>query len=291
MRVLILGGDGMLGSRLFRHFRAEHDVHATLRRERAAYAGLPGAPPADAATFGVDVRQIEAVARVIGAFRPDAVVNAVGVVKQRPDVKDAAGTVEINALFPHRLLAACLDAGARLVHFSTDCVFSGRRGGYAETDTPDAEDLYGRSKLLGEVSAPPAITLRSSIVGLELARRQGLVEWFLGQRGTIKGYRKAIFSGLTTAEMARLVERLLTRHRDLSGVWHVAAAPIDKYTLLTQLGARLGRTDVTLEPDDVFACDRSLDGAAFRTATGWEAPAWSAMLDDLAGEVRQREKE
>jgi dTDP-4-dehydrorhamnose reductase len=214
-------------------------------------------------------------------------VNAVGIVKQRIEAQDPVASIETNALFPHRLARLCTTTRARLVHFSTDCVFSGRVGRYRETDSPDPEDLYGRTKLLGEVG-PPHLTLRSSLIGLEAGGRQGLVEWFLASRGSVQGYRRAIFSGLTTLEMSRLVARLLDRHAGLEGLWHVASEPIDKYTLLGRLARALDRRDVTIEPVDEPICDRSLCGDAFAETTGYRAPSWDAMLAELAGAVRER---
>ncbi len=281
MRVLILGGDGMLGHQLRRVLAGRHHVQATVRRERG---GEPGLVP------GLDARDFARMSDLVAELRPEAVVNAVGIVKQRREATDAEISIEVNALFPHRLARLCSSVGARLVHFSTDCVFSGRTGGYREGDLADPPDLYGRSKLLGEVGAPH-LTLRSSIIGLEEGRRQGLVEWFLASRGEVPGYRRAIYSGLTTAEMARLVDRLLVGHRDLAGLFHVASQPIDKYSLLTHLARELGRDDVQIDPVDEPHCDRSLDGRAFAAATGYEAPSWDAMLRELAEEIRRRRSE
>lgn len=280
MRVLILGGDGMLGRRLRSELAPRHEVRATVRGASAAASDV---------VSGVDVRDEERLRDVMSGFRPEAVVNAAGIVKQRPEAKDPVETIEVNALFPHRLARWCSEIGARLVHFSTDCVFSGRTGRYGERDLPDPPDLYGRSKLLGEV-AEPHLTLRTSIVGLEEGRRQGLVEWFLASRGTVRGFRGAIYSGLTTAEAARVVERLLVRHPALAGIYHVASEPIDKCRLLVAFGRELGRDDPRVEPVDEPRCDRSLDGSAFAAATGYRAPSWDEMLRELAREVRARER-
>jgi dTDP-4-dehydrorhamnose reductase len=286
VRVLILGGDGMLGHQLVRTLSGAHEVGITLRREESAYrADLVAAV---APFFGVDVRDPDRLPEVFDRWRPQAVVNAVGVVKQRADANDPRLALEVNALFPHRLAQLAAAAGARVIHVSTDCVFSGRRGGYRETDPPDPEDLYGRTKLLGELTGKPALTLRTSIIGLEVDRRQGLVEWFLASRGVVKGYRRAVFSGLTTMEMGRLIARLLERHPDLWGLFHVASAPIDKHALLSRLASALGREDVRIEPDDALVCDRSLCAEAFRAATGYEAPSWDEMLGELATAVRER---
>lgn len=277
----------MLGHRLFRHLKDAHDTRVTLRKDLGAYAdhGLFSAADSYA---GTDVRSTERLIEVLADFTPHAVVNAVGIVKQRATAGEAIPSIEINALLPHRLALACRMIGARFIHMSTDCVFAGTRGAYSESDISDATDLYGRTKFLGEVSARNCVTLRSSIVGLELSRKTGLIEWFLAQRGTIRGYECAIYSGLTTAEMARVIERVLVRDTDLSGVWQVASASISKHALLVQLAEKLGRTDLTIVRDRQFLCDRSLNGKGFCERTGYAPPTWDAMLDELAQEIRAR---
>ena len=179
--------------------------------------------------------------------------------------------------------------GARLIHFSTDCVFSGRAGGYRETDPPDPVDLYGRSKLLGEVERAPGLTLRTSIIGLELQRNTGLIEWFL-LSGARFAATAADLTGLTTIEMSRLVHRILERHADLGGIWHVASAPISKFRSAGQAGTRAGTHRRQIVPDDEFVCDRSLGSSAFADATGYQAPSWDDMLRELAHEILARDR-
>jgi dTDP-4-dehydrorhamnose reductase len=281
MRILIFGGDGMLGHRLLAELARRHEVRVALRRELEAY-GRYGLFGPENAFGGVDVRDAGAVLRVLDAFRPEAVVNAAGIVKQRPEAAGDAAAIEVNAIFPHFLARACAARGARLVHVSTDCVFSGKKGGYAEADPPDPVDLYGTSKLLGEVERPGALTLRTSMIGPELARKTGLLEWFLSQRGkTVRGFRRAIFSGFTTFELARTIERLLVEFPAASGLYHLAAAPISKHDLLVRINAALA-LGVTIVPDDEVRCDRSLDGSRFRRDFGYEPPSWEEMIAELA---------
>lgn len=287
MRILVLGADGMLGSQLVTSWGRRHELWGTSRR-------VPG--PADDGLLppgrllgGVDARLEAALAGAIRSARPEVVVNAVGIVKQRAEAAAAEPSLEINSLLPHRLARLCGDAGARLVHLSTDCVFSGRKGGYLEADQPDPVDLYGRTKWLGEVTAPHALTLRTSIIGLERHHRAGLVEWLLAQRGPVKAYRRAIWSGLTTAALARALEALLADRPALHGVWHLASEPIDKASLLRRLLSRLPPRDVELVPDDEVVCDRSLDGRALLARTTYRVPGWDAQLDELAEQIRQRE--
>ncbi|HEX2208923.1 MAG TPA: SDR family oxidoreductase [Longimicrobium sp.] len=285
MKVLVLGADGMLGHRLVTHLRPSHEVRGTLRQDAGAYARYGGLFPPESTYFGIDVRSLERLAEVFADVRPDAVINAVGIVKQRPSAHDAIPSLEINSLLPHRLSVLCRGVGARLVHVSTDCVFSGEKGMYRDDDPSDARDLYGKSKYLGEVGDPGCITLRTSIIGPELARKTGLLEWFLAQSGTIRGFRRAIFSGFTTAELARVIEMLLVHHPDASGVYHASTDPISKFDLLVGIRDRLGR-DVEIVPDDDFHCDRSLDSSRFRAEFGYTPPSWNRLLDELAADIK-----
>jgi dTDP-4-dehydrorhamnose reductase len=289
MRVLVFGGDGMLGHELLLAWGGRHEVHVTLRLDLPAYQAYDLFQPSTS-HCGIDVRNLQDVVGVLADVRPEAVVNAVGIVKQRASAKEAIPSLEVNALFPHRLAQACRAAGARLVHLSTDCVFSGAKGGYTEQDVADAQDLYGRTKFLGEIHEPDCLTLRTSIIGLELSRRKSLVEWYLAQRGPVRGYRRAVYSGLTTREMAKAIEHFLVREPQLSGLLHLSSEPITKYDLLAALGERLGRKDVELRPDDNFVCDRSLDSSVLQVRAAYRVPAWSGMLDGLAADIKERRR-
>lgn len=284
LRILIFGGDGMLGHQLLRQFGGTHATRVTLRAGASQYRDL-GLFNSGNAYFGVDVRHFGQVERVVRSFRPDAAVNAVGIVKQRADTDDPVLNTEVNALFPHRLARLCDETGARLIHLSTDCVFSGAKGKYRESDSPDAVDVYGRSKLLGEVGYAPGLTLRTSMIGLELRRKGGLLEWFLAQRATVKGYRNAIFSGFTTRELARIVEMLLVRHPAASGLYHVSAAAISKYDLLALVKRKLG-LKIRIAPDRGVRIDRSLDSGRFRREFGYRPPSWETMIAELARDMR-----
>jgi dTDP-4-dehydrorhamnose reductase len=286
MKVLVIGGDGMLGHRLLLDLAAIHEVRVSLRRNTANYVHLNLFDQFNS-YFGVDVRHQESVLEVLADFRPEAIVNAAGIVKQRDEAKQSIPSIEVNALFPHQLAVMAQACQARLIHLSTDCVFSGSRGGYTELDQPDPVDLYGRSKLLGEVRRPGCLTLRTSIIGLELANRHGLVEWFLAQKGPVPGYRRAMYSGFTTQELTRIINNLITHHFPLTGVWHVASQPISKHDLLTNLAGHLAEEDRWVEPNDDFVCDRTLNADAFNRVTGYSPPTWDEMLEELAETIRR----
>jgi dTDP-4-dehydrorhamnose reductase len=279
--VLILGASGMLGHVVLRNLASSCDVVGTVRQPADAYRGHPLIEAAHL-LGNVDAAHIETIDRALSIAQPKLVINCMGVIKQSVAGQDPVASIRINTLFPHELAALCVRRGCHLIHISTDCVFSGRRGNYGETDIPDAEDLYGRSKLLGEVTGTGCLTLRTSLIGRELRERLGLLEWFLSQRGRhVKGYTGAIFSGVTTREMARIITKLYRSDSFLEGLWHVAGPSIDKYNLLRQIDL-VFKTKTVIQPDNTIELDRSLDGTAFSNRTGYVAPSWTTMIDELA---------
>jgi len=284
VKILVLGAQGMMGHMVCRVLGERHELVGTLRGPFDT--GDPIAAHLDEGRCigGLDVTDEAALRAVIERVGPDAVINCVGIVKQLAAAHDALLSIRCNSLLPHQLAAICADGDARLVHLSTDCVFSGRRGRYTETDLPDPVDLYGRSKLLGETSEAEALTIRTSIVGRQIAGHTSLFEWVLGQAGSaVKGFTKAIYTGLTTYALTQVIEEILLDHPDLSGVWQIASDPISKFDLIVELDRRL---DLGLEitADSDFECDRSLDGSRFAAATGIVVPSWDAMLDQFAAD-------
>lgn len=281
---MIIGAGGMLGHQLCFKLKRFGDIFGVFRKPASKYVCYELVDPKN--TFGfLDVTDISALRKVLSSVRPQVIVNAVGIVKQRKDAKAAVPSITVNSLLPHMLAGCCAEIDARLIHFSTDCVFSGNRGAYTEADTPDPVDLYGRSKLLGEIDGQGCLTLRTSIIGWELENRAGLLEWFAAQHGrTIEGYRKVIYTGLSTAVMAELVGRLIVEHPKLSGLYHVASAPINKFDLLMNLAEQLGWRDIAIRAEDQFQCDRSLIGSRFEALTGWRPPSWQEMIAGLAAE-------
>jgi dTDP-4-dehydrorhamnose reductase len=286
MRVLILGAAGMFGHKLWqvlRDCRAPFDTWASVRGRVADYERYTLFDQSHL-LGGVEADNFDSVIRAFATVRPEVVINCIGVIKQLPTAKNPTVSLKINALFPHQLATLCQTCGARLFHMSTDCVFSGRKGCYSEDDVADADDLYGRTKYLGEVGEAGCLTLRTSIIGRELSTTSGLVEWFLSNRGhTVRGYSKAIFSGFTTLALAQIIIALITDHPGLSGLYHVASEPINKYDLLCLIRDTLA-LPIEIEPDGAVQIDRSLDGARFREATGLQSPLWQDMIRAMAAD-------
>ena len=279
-RVLILGASGMLGNTLLRFYcRSEGFQAIGSVRDTKAFGLLP-TDLHPQVRVGFDLENGDRLAELLASTRPDVVINCAGIVKQLAASDEVMACVPINTLLPHRLSSLCALAGARLVHMSTDCVFSGSKGLYTETDTPDASDLYGRSKQMGEVTAPHALTLRTSIIGHELAGARSLINWFLSQPGPVKGYRRAIFSGLPTVEIARVIRDHVLPAPHLSGLYHLSADPISKFDLLTLVAAQYGKR-IEIQPDDIVAIDRSLDSTRFRKETQFEPRPWPEMIQAM----------
>lgn len=267
----------MLGNAVFRVLGDSPGIEVSGTARSGAAAGHFPETLRDRIVTGIDVENFDSLARAFAAARPDAVVNCIGLVKQLAEADDALAAIPVNSLLPHRLARLCEVAGARLVHVSTDCVFAGTRGMYREDDPADAQDLYGRSKHLGEVRYPHTVTLRTSIIGHELSSAHGLVGWFLSQQGTVRGFTRAVFSGLPTVELATVIRDRVLPDAGLSGLYHVAAAPIAKLELLKLVAARYGKS-IQINPDDSVVIDRSLDGSRFSRATGYVAPAWEELV-------------
>jgi dTDP-4-dehydrorhamnose reductase len=278
LRILILGASGMLGHTIFRTLSStsEFSVWGSIRSSDA----LRFFPEHRRKRLlsGVDALDFDALSKVLESVRPDAVVNCIGLIKQLANADDPLIALPPNAILPHRLARLCGLAGARLIHVSTDCVFSGNKGGYLESDLSDAEDLYGKSKYIGELhDLPHAITLRTSVIGHEINSAHALIDWFLAQNGVVKGFSHAVFSGLPTVEFARVIRDFVLPQAELSGLYHLAAEPISKLDLLRLVAAQYGKS-IEIVPDDRLVIDRSLNGSHFNSVTGYAPPTWPELV-------------
>lgn len=271
----------MLGHVMFNllSLRQDFDVYATVRNsaslEKWFSSGLMKKIRMD-----VDVDNFDTVIRVIESIKPDVLINCIGLIKQLPIADEPLPAIAINSLLPHRIALACGAYGTRMIHISTDCVFNGSKGNYTENDQSNAKDLYGRSKFLGEVAYPHCITLRTSIIGHELRGKLSLIEWFLAQEGRVRGFKKAIYSGFPTIELAHIICDYVMPNPELKGVYHVSSLPVSKYDLLKLVAERYGKK-IEIEPFEDFALDRSLDSTLFQKETGYRPPPWTELIDAM----------
>jgi dTDP-4-dehydrorhamnose reductase len=292
VKVTVLGASGMLGHKMFQRLRSIFpSTTAIMRRTKTSppfcHIGFfHGSDVSD----GVDCMDTNVLHHTLAGIQPDFIVNCVGIIKQRPQASDAAASIAINALLPHQLAAWARGWGGRVIHFSTDCVFSGVRGSYTEEDPSDAQDLYGRSKFLGEAESENVLALRTSMIGREIEEHRSLLDWFLAQKGcSVLGYRRVIYSGVTTNHLADLVTSIIRDHPGLSGLFQVASAPISKYELLCLLRAAYS-ADIVIEPDDREVSDRSMCGEKLRRAIGYVAPSWPDLVQQLVADPTPYER-
>ena len=282
--VLVLGAAGMLGHMLVRTLSDSHRVVGTTSHAFGHSGKLTEILPRDRCVDLLDVRDFVKVERTIRDWQPDVVVNCVGLIKHKMDDDCVLDAVLINSVFPHQLARLCDELKTRLIHFSTDCVFAGTPGVKRLTDIPDATDVYGTTKRLGEVGYGTSLTLRTSFVGRQIVGAEELVEWVISQRsGQITAYKNAIYSGLTTRALSDVVQQIIDRQPNLVGLYQVASSPITKFDLISHLNDKL-RLDITVNPDTKFECDRTLDGSDFGRVTGIQVPSWEEMLSELCSD-------
>ncbi|MDC0886626.1 SDR family oxidoreductase [Altererythrobacter sp.] len=277
---MVLGVSGMLGNAVFRYF-ATLTSHETIGVVRSAGSarGLPEELRGNIVVGG-NVDDFDALSNLFDKQRPTVVINCIGLVKQLEEAGNPLAAIPINSVLPHRLARLSSLVSARLIHLSTDCVFSGKDGMYREEDLPDATDVYGRTKLLGEVAYPHALTLRTSIIGHELTGAHSLLCWFLSQKDSVRGFSKAVFSGFPTVEIARIIDQYVLPNPELSGLYHLSADPIDKFTLLT-LVAKIYGKKIAINDDPSVVIDRSLNSDRFRQATNFTPDDWPTLVQHM----------
>lgn len=271
----------MLGHQLWKYLPSSFpETFVTIRYRRGDYDNS-GLYQSDRVIENIDVSDLNVLTGVLKAIQPTVILNCIGLTKRREEPGNPIPSIFLNALFPHHLAKLAGDVGANVIHFSTDCVFDGSAGSYKDESMTDAFDLYGRTKALGEIKAGHVLTLRSSFIGRELRDGTELLEWFLAQQDTVKGFKNAIYTGLTTLELSRVIEHLLRSYPDASGLYNVSSDPISKYDLLKLIAGKM-RPGTKVLPDEQFRCDRSLDSSRFRKEFNYKPPNWETMVEELS---------
>ena len=287
MRILILGGTGMLGHQLYQHLSSRFpDTYATIRQSCSNYK-LGKLINSGRIIESVDVTEFPVLTGIMKCVRPDVILNCIGVTKRRKEANEAIHAVTLNSLLPHMLAEWGRKNSSKVINFSTDCVFDGKAGNYDDDSATNAVDLYGKTKAIGEIQGENALTLRSSFIGTELDGGTELLEWFIAQTGTVKGFKNAIYSGLTTLELSRVIEKILVQHPGAIGVYNVSSDPISKYELLVLIRDKM-HLNIEVIPDENMRCDRSLNSSRFRQEFNYVPPSWKAMVDELASTICQK---
>tara|TARA_B100001287_G_C22666876_1_gene523260 strand:+ start:1135 stop:2010 length:876 start_codon:yes stop_codon:yes gene_type:complete len=274
MKILILGCNGMLGHKLFTYLQREADFKVVGFCRKLSIKLIPyGENIVD----GMDFLDFESLLSAIDKFSPELIINCAGVIKQKDEGISAIDEIKINSLLPHMIANYCDQKSIRLIHFSTDCVFSGRKGNYSENDQSDCYDFYGKTKFLGEIDSSNHLTIRTSIIGHELDSEFSLLSWFLKQK-SIKGYKKAVFSGVPTIFLAKFLKKYLIPNNHINGIKHLSASPIDKFSLLKKINKAYS-ANIEIEPDDSLKIDRSLNSTLLMKQLDAKIPPWDDLID------------
>ncbi len=285
MKILVVGAGGMIGHKMVQSLTPDFsETYGTIRRPFADYQKF-SVFAANRIFDGVDVLNFSNLEKILNDLKPSVILNCVGVTLRKPEIQDLHHCLELNSFLPHRLKCWAAQNGARVVHFSTDCVFDGADGDYSEYSQPTAKDNYGRTKYLGEIAdSPHCLTLRGSMIGRELFGKTELLEWTLAQRGkAVKGFGRVIYSGTTTVEMGRLVRSLLGRATFLSGIFQVSSTPISKYALLEKIN-KFYRLELNLTEDCNYVSNKVLLSTKLKAATGFVCPSWDEMIEKLVAD-------
>jgi dTDP-4-dehydrorhamnose reductase len=289
MKVCVLGAGGLLGHMLVRVLSESNDVFGTTRERPGVSSPLAKFLPLEKWIGGVDASNLEAVKNVFDTSQFDVAINCIGLIKQRDSIVSDSEMMAINGEFPHHLAQIANRVGTRVIHISTDCVFSGSKGNYFESDSPDPVDVYGKSKLLGELNDSKNLILRTSHIGRELTVKKSFVEWLISQKsGHVNGYSNAIYSGLTTQALARTTLKLLSGNSHLTGLYHVSSQPISKLEIINKLNKLLD-LQITVTPDASVQINRSLNSEKFQNATNISPQTWDEMLSDFSQDQKTYE--
>lgn len=287
MKILIIGASGMLGHKLWIELSKNNEVTGTLRNKFDLLNNLTN--KSRFLVTGIDVRDKDSLKKLVVSLKPDVVINCTGIIKQLSDSEKHIPSIYMNALFPHLLSDICKETGARLIHFSTDCVFKGTTGNYTENSESDASDLYGKTKFLGETTEKNTFTIRSSFIGHELKSHKSLIDWFLGATGKIKGFKKAVYTGFPTIEIARIIENHILPHPEISGTLNVSSEPVNKFDLLNIVNRVYGK-NIAIDEENSFFMERSLNSEKFRTATGFKPKSWEEMIEEMYKDYIENKK-
>jgi dTDP-4-dehydrorhamnose reductase len=282
MRILILGVSGLIGHKLLQELSLDFEVFGTLRRNKIEYGDL-ALFDGENIIENIDILDFESLTKVFRAINPEVILNCIGITKRKIDINYPALAISINAYFPHKLASWAKEYQKRVIHFSTDCVFDGKIGNYNEESLTTAEDIYGRTKALGEINYNHTLTIRSSFIGQELFNKTELLDWFLAQNGKkIYGFKNTFYSGVSTIFMAQLVKNIILNFPELSGVYQLAPEkPISKFDLLN-IAKYAFNVNVEIMPDEANIHRPTLDASKLKNKINLVVPSWHKMMNELA---------
>jgi len=279
-KVLILGGSGMLGHVLVNSFSSDFNLWCTVRNKSEKLLKALNVDK-DKIIDNIDIENFEKLYDLISEIKPDVIVNCIGIVKQVSDAKNINKSLLVNSLLPNYLKLLSNFHNFRLIHISTDCVFSGNKGNYKEEDICDASDIYGKTKILGEINQNNCLTLRTSFIGPEIETNNGLLNWFINNDSNeVSGYKNALFSGFTSIELSKIIKRIIMDYKNISGIYHLSSSPINKFDLLNLINEifGLGKNIIPLEEPSI---NRSLNSNKIKKILNFDFLTWKNMIEEL----------
>ena len=286
MKVMILGGAGMLGHQVYLKLKTEFgatNVAITLRKTKQHYDKF-GIFKEAVAFDELDVLNFPQVEVALNKFKPDYIINCIGLTLRKKELGDVEKCIQVNSMLPHRLAKWGELNNSRVIHFSTDCVFDGKKGNYTEKDIPTADDLYGQSKFLSEIIYPNSLTIRLSVVGRELEGKTEFIEWFLSHKGkSVNGFAGVNYSGLSTNVVAKELIRIIKNYPKISGTYQMASEPMNKFDIL-KIVNEIYQTKTEIKESADYKNDKTLNCDLYTQLTGFKKPSWKSMIAEMKQE-------
>jgi dTDP-4-dehydrorhamnose reductase len=290
MKILILGGNGMIGHKMYQVISKKYPNTWVLFKKKYDSVQNNLLFKKDFVIDDFDVSDFSKLIQLLNHLKVDIIINAIGLTIRRNVYDIHSKSILINSVLPHILNEWVISNNKRLIHFSTDCVFSGKDGFYTEDSFVDSIDFYGRTKGLGEIISSNTLTLRSSMIGLELENKTELLEWFLSNKnGVVQGYNRAIYSGITTNCMANFVEKIIEHYPNINGLYNVSSEKITKFDLLNLFNDYF-QTNINIVPNNLYVTNKVLNSDKFYKITGFKKPDWENLIKDLVNDSKEHKQ-
>lgn len=281
MKVIVLGISGLIGSYVFKECSKKFNTFGTLRKSKKEYEEITLFKKKKI-IYNIDILNFNSLLAILNDFKPDFIINCIGITKRKIN-KNIDKVIEVNSLYPHKLANWGLKNNSKVVHFSTDCVFNGLKGNYDENSPTDAFDIYGKTKALGEINYKHTLTIRSSFIGAELYDKTELLEWVFSKNGKkINGFKKTMYSGVSTLFLAKFIVKIINENISLSGLYNLAPQkPISKYDLICIIKEKF-KLKLEIIPDNEIIHNPTLNGTKLRSKLNFKIPTWDTMLNNLS---------
>ena len=280
MKIIVLGASGLIGSYMFRELSKTFETFGTIRKSKIKYKDI-ALFKSNKIIDNIDILNLDNLNKLLESLKPNIIVNCIGVTKRKIS-DNLLDVIKINSIFPHELVKWGLINSARIIHFSTDCVFNGLTGNYNEKSNTNAFDIYGKTKALGEIQYDNCLTIRSSFIGRELFDKTELLEWVISNNGKkIKGFKKTMYSGVSALFLSKFIKNIINDHIKLNGLFQLSTdIPISKYDLICLIRDCFDLNIEIIPENNKYHCP-TLDNSKLKNKMNFEIPSWKEMLVEL----------